>query len=133
MVLWMVFQMSVRYTDSGGDTGGSSDRKEKNLFHSDYYRKAVMDGFLSREGVPAEREDNLHRKEPVRGAGNTTGSMRAGAERKREACIRRAPSFKVQHHGALFPDTFFGMPPQCMEHEASGTGKGVCKRDCIFF
>lgn len=40
----MVFQMSVRYTDSCGDTGSSSEREKKNLFHPDYHRRAVLDG-----------------------------------------------------------------------------------------
>lgn len=40
--LWLVFQMPVRYTDFGGDTGGSSDRTEKDLFHPDYHRDRGM-------------------------------------------------------------------------------------------
>ena len=71
MVLRMVFQMPVRYTDIGGDTGGASDREEKKLFHSGHHRKTVVDCPHAWESVPAQGQDDFHWKEPVLGKRDT--------------------------------------------------------------
>lgn len=128
MVLRMVFQMPVRRADSGGNTGSASDREKQNLFHTDYHKEAVLDGFPAWGGVPAEGQDDFHWKKPIWRKGDTAGSMRTGAESGRKAEIRPPFSHKVQHHGAVFPDSLFGMPPQHPEHEAHSTGKCTHKR-----
>lgn len=43
IILWLVFQMPVRYTDFGCDTGNPSDEGERELLHSDYYGGTLMD------------------------------------------------------------------------------------------
>lgn len=103
MVLWMVFQMSVRDTDVGGDTGGSSDRKCKDLFRADHHRRAVMDGFFSKRSIPAKGPGHRYRQEPVWEERNTSVGMRAGIERRGKACVRRSFSVKISCHGAVFP------------------------------
>ena len=85
MVLWMVFQMPVRYTDTGGDTGGAPDREEKKLFHPDHHRKTVVDDSHAWESVPAEGQDDFHWKEQVWGKGDTDCGTRTGTGNKREA------------------------------------------------
>lgn len=133
MVLWMVFQMSVRDTDVGGDTGGSSDRKCKDLFRADHHRRAVMDGFFSKRSIPAKGPGHRYRQEPVWEERNTSVGMRAGIERRGKACVRRSFSVKISCHGAVFPYPIFGMPSQYMEHETQGMGKCVCQWDSFFF
>lgn len=111
MVLWMVFQMPVRYTDVGSDTGGASGREKKKLFHSGHHRKTVVGGSCIRESIPAEGQDDFHWKEPVWEKGDTACGTRPGAGSEREAQVRRSPSFEIQHHGTVFPCAVSGMPP----------------------
>lgn len=80
IVLWVVFQMPIRYTHFGGDSGGSPDTRKKDLFHPDYYRGTFMDGQPACRSIPADRKDDFHWKEPIRREGNLSGSMQTGAE-----------------------------------------------------
>lgn len=82
--LWMVFQMPVRYTDFGGDTGSTPDRQEEDLLHPDYHRGTVLGGGFPGRSVPTEGKDDFHWKEPVWGERDAAGGMRprAGGEGK---------------------------------------------------
>ena len=125
--------MSVRYADTCGDTGGPSDREEKDLFRADYHERAVVDGFFSRGSIPAKRRDYRYWQEPVREERNTSDGMRTRTESRGKACVRQSFSFKIQYHGTVCACPVFGMSSQYTEHETQGMGKRVCQWEDFFF
>ena len=113
----MVFQMSIRYADACGDTGGSSDRAETDMLFADYHGRAVVDGFFPRGSIPKKGQNHCDRKEQVREEGDASVGMRAGTESGGKACVRRSVSAEIRYHGTVFPCPVSGMPSQHMEHE----------------